>query len=83
MSIAGLIIVDEQWERKRMTYQECVIVSAYTGVLMCDFQDMHEYIETKLNRPVFTHEFADVCVQDEIKKSSQARFYFSLSAQKG
>lgn len=57
-----------------MTYQECVIVSAYTGVLMCDFPDMHEYIETKLNRPVFTHELADVCVQDEIKKAVKQDF---------
>lgn len=28
-----------------MTKQEKVIVSAYTGVLMCDFADLHEYIE--------------------------------------
>lgn len=57
-----------------MTYQECVIVSAYTGVLMCDFQDMHEYIEAKLNRPVFTHELADAHVQDEIKEAVKLDF---------
>lgn len=28
-----------------MTKQERVIVSAYTGFLMCNFGDMHEYIE--------------------------------------
>lgn len=39
-----------------MTYQECVIVSAYTGFLMCDFDDMHKYIEEKLGKPVWTHE---------------------------
>ena len=32
-----------------MTKQEKVIVSAYTGVLMCDFADLHEYIE-KISR---------------------------------
>jgi len=42
-----------------MTYQECVIVSAYTGYLMCDFEDMQKYIEEKLKRPVWTHELAD------------------------
>lgn len=57
-----------------MTYQECVIVSAYTGVLMCDFQDMHEYIEAKLKRPIFTHELADAHVQDEIKKAVKQDF---------
>ena len=31
-----------------MTKQEKIVVSAYTGVLMCDFDDLHEYIEDKL-----------------------------------
>ncbi len=30
-----------------MTKEEKIIVSAYTGVLMCTFSDMHEYIEKK------------------------------------
>lgn len=41
-----------------MTYLERIIVSAYTGYLMCDFPDMHKYIEDKLGRPVWTHEMA-------------------------
>lgn len=41
-----------------MTKQEKVIVSAYTGVLMCDFADLHEYIEKIMGRPVWTHELA-------------------------
>ena len=39
-----------------MTYQEKVVVSAYTGFLMCDVGDMHRYIEEKMGRPVWTHE---------------------------
>ena len=39
-----------------MTKQEKIVVSAYTGVLMCDFKDVHKYIEEKMGRPVFTHE---------------------------
>ena len=31
-----------------MTHREKVIISAYTGVLMCDFGDVHEYIEKYL-----------------------------------
>lgn len=42
-----------------MTNQERIIVSAYTGFLMCKFEDLHEYIEQKLDRPVFTHEMAN------------------------
>lgn len=41
-----------------MTLEEKVIVSAYTGYLMCDFNDVHAYIEEKLGHPVWTHELA-------------------------
>ena len=41
-----------------MTKYEAIVISAYTGFLMCDFNDMHEYIEKKLGRPIYTHELA-------------------------
>lgn len=41
-----------------MTKQERLIVSAYTGVLMCDFSEFQIYVEQLLQRPVFTHELA-------------------------
>lgn len=57
-----------------MTYREKVIVSAYTGFLMCSFQDMHKYIEEKLGRPVWTHEMASINVQNEIRKAVKPDF---------
>lgn len=51
-----------------MTKQEKIVVSAYTGVLMCDFDDLHEYIEDKLGRSVWTHELASEAVSAEIKR---------------
>lgn len=57
-----------------MTRQEKIIVSAYTGVLMCDFSDMHKYIEEKLGRPVWTHEMASYNVQEEIKNAVKPDF---------
>lgn len=57
-----------------MTLRERVIVSAYTGILMCDFTHVHEYIETLLNRPVWTHELASKEVMDEIREKSKADF---------
>lgn len=33
-----------------MTKQEKCIVSAYTGVLMCDFDDLQQYLEKLLGR---------------------------------
>lgn len=43
-----------------MTKKEKQIISAYTGYLVgITFQELHEYIEEKMGRPVFTHEMAD------------------------
>ena len=52
-----------------MTKEECIIVSAYTGFMLCEFDDMHKYIEEKLKRPVWTHELADEKVVKEIRKA--------------
>lgn len=41
---------------RRLTAEQAAIIGAYTGVLCGPFSDLHEYIEKKLGRPVFTHE---------------------------
>lgn len=57
-----------------MTQREKIIVSAYTGILMCDFSDLHAYIEEKLEHPVWTHELASETVWAEIKEKSKSDF---------
>lgn len=57
-----------------MTKYEKIVVSAYTGILMCDFSDMHEYIEKKLGRPVFTHEMANKTLWNEIAEKTKDDF---------
>lgn len=57
-----------------MNKRERVIVSAYTGVLMCNFLDVAEYIREKLGRPVWTHEYADNKVQREIQEKTKDDF---------
>ena len=57
-----------------MTKEEKIIVSAYTGYLMCDFSDVCKYIQEKLGRPIWTHEFAFESVQEEVKKKTKEDF---------
>ena len=57
-----------------MTLEEKCIVSAYTGYLMCDFGEVHKYIEKILGRPVWTHELASPDVQAEIKNKTRIAF---------
>lgn len=57
-----------------MTKYEKIVVSAYTGVLMCDFDDLHKYIQEKLGRPVWTHELASKAVVQEIENAAKPEF---------
>lgn len=51
-----------------MTEKERIIVSAYTGYLLCDFSKVHKYIEEKLGRPIWTHELASDELVKEIRE---------------
>ena len=55
-----------------MTDRERLVVSAYTGVLMCDFAKFQSYVEELLGRPVFTHEMGLPNTWEEIKKNCHA-----------
>jgi len=60
-----------------MTKQECAIIMAYTGICMLtgeEFNEFHKYIEYIMGRPVWTHEFADKGIWEEIKKESEDDF---------
>ncbi len=57
-----------------MTDRERAIVGAFTGVLMGDFQTMHEYIEEVMGRPMQTMEMAVEAVAEQIKEAARADF---------
>lgn len=60
-----------------MTDREKAIVMAYTGTAMLVGEKLpifHKYIEDILGRPVWTHEFADHSVWEEIKEKSKSDF---------
>lgn len=57
-----------------MTNYEKVIVTAYTGVIMCEMDDLQRYAREKLGRPVWTHELALKSVIDELSKAAGPEF---------
>lgn len=65
----------------RLTREQAAIIGAYTGVCCGPFADIHEYAERVLDRPVWTHEFAQQDVADELKAAATADF-FDLCAEK-
>ena len=57
-----------------MTLHEKVVLSAYTGILMCDMSEVHQYIEKLLGRPVWTHELASGALWEQIKGKAKPDF---------
>lgn len=55
-----------------MTRKEAAIVSAYTGYLIGEFADFHQYVEKLFNRPVFTHELPRL--EKELQEKSKQDF---------
>lgn len=57
-----------------ITKKEAAIITAYTGILIGDFDEFRKYIQDILGRPVWSHELADKGLWDEIKKKAKEDF---------
>lgn len=57
---------------QKLTKQQAIIISGYTGILCCAFTDVHQEIEKRLGRPVFTHEIPNL--NEEIKEAFKLDF---------
>lgn len=55
-----------------MTKREAAIVSAYTGYLIGDINEMYKYISEIMKRQVFTHEIP--ILFDEIRERAETDF---------
>lgn len=40
-----------------MTLRDRLVISAYTGYLMCNFDQLHKFAEEIIGRPILSHEF--------------------------
>ncbi len=57
-----------------ITKREAAIITAYTGVLIGSPSELHKYAEELMGGSVFTSEFANKEVIDEIKKRAKPDF---------
>lgn len=48
-----------------------VIASLSTGVLLCQFSEMHEAAEFLMGHPIRTHQFADKTLADDMRRAIQ------------
>lgn len=52
----------------KLTIEQAVVLSGFTGVTCCSFENLHEEVEKRLGRPVWTHEFADEAFAKQVRE---------------
>ena len=65
---------DESSVVPRLTEEQAAIMMAFTGISCGPFELFHKYAQEKLDRPIWTHEFAKEELMAEIKEASREDF---------
>lgn len=55
----------------RLTREQAAVLGAFTGILMGPFQDLHEYAERIMGRPIMTHEFGSREVAAQLREAAR------------
>lgn len=59
---------------KELTLEQAIIISGFTGILMCPFRELQKDIEERMGMPVWTHHLGNEVFMDEVKASYEADF---------
>ena len=59
---------------KKLTKDQAVVVSGYTGFLACKFSDLHADVERRLGRPVINIEFGTKEFASKLEEIYRADF---------
>lgn len=52
---------------QKLTKEQAIVITGFTGIVACSFADFHVDVERRLGRSVFTHEFATNTFKEEVK----------------
>lgn len=58
-----------------MKKREALVITAYTGILLCDFSDFQDFASEIIGRPIFTHEIAHGEIWEELRKKTSKEFF--------
>ena len=58
----------------KLTKEQAIVITGFTGKLACKFADFHEDVERRLGEPVFTHQFGDREFAKQIEELYRADF---------
>lgn len=64
----------------KLTTYQAVVLTGYTGTLMCSFTEFHADVEARLQQPVFTHQYGDEKFTQQIKEMYEEEFMALIGA---
>lgn len=59
---------------KKLTKEQAVVLSGFTGILMCNFSDLQADVERRVGNPVYTHQFGNKEFSEEVKNLYRSDF---------
>ena len=59
---------------QKLTKEQAIVITGFTGKLACKFADFHEDVEKRMGEPVFTHQFGDREFAKQIEELYRADF---------
>jgi hypothetical protein len=58
----------------KLTKEQAIVITGYTGITACNFGDFHGDVEKRLGHPVWTHQFGDKQFMEKIQELYRADF---------
>ncbi|WOK01496.1 hypothetical protein [Pseudomonas phage UF_RH7] len=58
----------------RISQAQGIILTGFTGIMMCEFSAFHADVEKRLGRPVFTHELPSLMSDGTLKAAYREDF---------
>ncbi len=58
----------------KLTKEQAIVITGYTGITACNFGDFHGDVEKRLGHPVWTHQFGDKQFMERIQELYRADF---------
>jgi len=55
---------------------QAIVITGYTGIVMCDFSVFHADVESRFGRSVWTHEFGNEDFTEEVKDMYKDEFMY-------
>lgn len=65
-----------------LTKYQAIVITGYTGIVMCEFSTFHADVESRFGRPVWTHEFGNEAFYEEVKEMYKDEFFHLCNTEK-